>query len=100
MRQFPLEIDDLKEALRLCDCWPCDVPACNCGSYHRRPSKADREHDELVESRSRLLAALRAVEFTHSNRGMGMACCPYCAHLKSEGHAPGCVVAAALEDKP
>jgi len=41
------ERDELIDALRRCNCQPCDIPACNCGSWHRRPSKADIEIDEL-----------------------------------------------------
>lgn len=39
------ENESLRDALRHCDCYPCDNPACNCGSWHRRPSKADLAED-------------------------------------------------------
>lgn len=53
------ERDELVDALRRCNCQPCDIPACNCGSWHRRPSKADIEIDELRAMGQALDAAVK-----------------------------------------
>ena len=57
------------------------------------------KRDALTERCKRLVAKLKVVQW-YQPMYNGRASCPDCENFREDGHAPGCGLAALLEDKP